>query len=146
MSDALDRARERRVGLRVAMDHVEKALAGPAGNRTAVWTKELRDALAALSDALERHIVTTESPGGLLDDVIDVAPRLAHRVEVAKREHVRLREQVQEALAALPGDGNADVESAYERTVDLMGGIVRHRHLGADLVYEAFNVDIEGAD
>jgi hypothetical protein len=28
----------------------------------------------------------------------------------------------------------------------VLAGIVRHRHLGADLVYEAFNVDIEAAD
>ena len=95
--------------------------------------------------ALENHIAASEAPGGMLDDILEAAPRLAHRVEKARREHTELRYRLEAAARALPNDGG-DTHAAHEQVVEVLAGIVRHRHLGADLVYEAFNVDIEAAD
>jgi hypothetical protein len=66
-------------------------------------------------------------------------------VEKARREHTELRYRLEAAARALPHDGG-DTHAAHEQVVEVLAGIVRHRHLGADLVYEAFNVDIEAAD
>lgn len=145
MADALGEARERRAGLRSALGEVERSLASPAAGRSEAWIKTLASDLARLSDALDLHISSSEAPGGLLNDVMESEPRLAHKVERARREHQELRYRTDRALAALEGDG-VEIPQVRERVVEVLAGIVRHRHLGADLVYEAFSVDIEAAD
>ena len=148
MSDRLDQARANRAGLRASIGRVERAMSGPATGRTDVWSKELATELHGLSNALEEHIEQTESPSGLLADIIEAAPRLAHRVELTRNDHSHLRDRLKSALEAveLANSAQGTVADARDRVVELLTGLVRHRHLGADLVYEAYNVDIEAAD
>jgi len=145
VSDSFDQARENRAGLRAAMGEVERSLASPASGRVEAWAKTLGQDLEQLGAALETHIAASENPGGMLDDILEAAPRLSHRVEKARRDHTELRYRLEAAVRALPYDGG-DTHAAHEQVVEVLAGIVRHRHLGADLVYEAFNVDIEAAD
>jgi hypothetical protein len=145
VSDSLEQARRHRAGLRAAIGRVERALSGPAANRADVWAKEVLDELHELGDALEQHITITEAPDGLLADIVEAAPRLSRRVEQARSDHVHLRDRLGSASEALARD-DVDVHDARDRVVELLTGLVRHRHLGADLVYEAYNVDIEAAD
>jgi hypothetical protein len=145
MRDHLSQAREHRAGLREAIGNVERALAAPAGNRYEPWGKELAHELDELGEALERHITATEAPGGLLDDIVREEPRLAHKAYLVREDHGALRQRLDDARAALPHT-EADIGTARDRVVDLLGAIVRHRHMGSDLVYEAFNVDMEGGD
>ena len=145
MTDALGQARERRAGLRSALGEVERSLASPAAGRSEAWVKSLGADLERLSEALDLHIRSSEAPGGLLDDVLQSEPRLAHKVDRARREHQELRYRMDQARSTLQGP-EVDIPQARERVVEVLGGIVRHRHLGADLVYEAFSVDIEAAD
>ena len=145
MRDHLSQARENRAGLREAIGNVERALAAPAGNRYEPWGKELAHELDELGEALERHIAATEAPGGLLDDIVHEEPRLAHKAWLVREDHGALRHRLDEARAALPL-GEDDVGLARDRVVELLEAIVRHRHMGSDLVYEAFNVDMEAGD
>jgi hypothetical protein len=145
MSDSLEQARVHRAGLRAAIGRVERALSMPAPGRADVWAKELREELHGLSDALEQHIAITESDNGLLADIIEAAPRLAHRVDVTRNDHVHLRDRLHTALESLT-ESPEGVADARDRVVELLTALVRHRHLGADLVYEAYNVDIEAMD
>lgn len=145
MSDALQRAREHRAGLRVAIGRVERSLASAAAGRAAAWSADLRIELDNLGNALDQHIAITESPEGLLADIVEAAPRLAHRVERARKDHVALRGLLALANQEL-GDDDEHVAASRDRAVDLLTALVRHRHLGADLVYEAYNVDIEALD
>lgn len=128
------------------MGDVERSLASPAAGRVEAWAKTLRQDLDRLSTALETHISASEAPGGMLEDIVQAAPRLAHQVERAKRDHTELRYRLEAAIKALPGDGGGDIRPVREQVVEVLAGIVRHRHLGADLVYEAFSVDIEAMD
>ena len=147
MSDRIEQARQHRAGLRAAVGTVERSLSSAARGRVKAWSTDLRDELATLSEALEQHIEITESPDGLLADIASAVPRLAHRVEKTRADHVHLREAVQAAVDALPdGDDEAAIQGARDRVVELLTAIVHHRHLGADLVYEAYNVDIEALD
>jgi hypothetical protein len=148
MSEWLERAREHRAGLRTAIGRVERALSGPAGGgRAGPWSKELREELIDLTAALDLHIVTTEADDGLLADIVLADPRLAHRVDLTKSDHVALR-QVSSAAIGLVDSvvDDASVAAARDAVVGLLTALVRHRHLGADLVYEAYNVDIEAGD
>lgn len=145
MSEHLSKAREHRAGLRDACGAVERALAGPAGERYEQWGKELAHELDELGDALERHISTTEATGGLLDDILHEEPRLAKRVQAVRDDHVALQRRLELARKAIPTD-EAGVRDARDRCVELLEAIVRHRHLGSDLVYDAYNVDMEAGD
>ena len=142
MTEHLERARHDRAGLRSLIGRVERALASPGGGRADAWTKELGVELEDLADAIETHIWVSEESGGILDEIVAHEPRLAHRVDRARQDHVELRRRCELARAALAHG----VDEARDRTVELLMAIVRHRHLGADLVYDAFNVDLEAAD
>jgi hypothetical protein len=109
------------------------------------WSTELRQQLDALSSALDQHVTMTEGPDGLLADIVVAAPRLAHRVDVTRKDHLRLRSQLDTVLDSLPAD-ESGVAEVRDQVVELLTSLVRHRQAGADLVYEAYNVDIEAAD
>ena len=147
MTDHLDEARSSRLGLRSSVGSVEKSLAAPASGRSDAWAKDLAAELQGLAIAIDQHITLTEAPNGLLEDIVRLEPRLAKRVERARAEHESLRETVARTLDAVPADGkDVDVARARDMVVELLTAVVRHRHLGADLVYEAYNVDMEAGD
>jgi len=141
MDDHLHDVRERRVGLRAAVGRVETMLASPSGGRVDQWAKELGAELDLLGDALELHIASNEADDGLLRDIEQLAPNLVPRVGKVRRDHAALRHRLELAQRALP-----DVADSRDRTVELLTAIVRHRHLGAELVYDAYNIDLEAAD
>lgn len=145
MTEHLGPTRERRMSLRSAAGRVERSLSSPTAERARTWSEELARALDVLGEALDTHITVNEAPDGLFRDIIEHAPRLVHRVDKAKGEHEALREAFTRARESVPCDAGG-VDDARERTVELLMGLVRHRHLGAELVYEAFNVDLEAAD
>jgi hypothetical protein len=146
MSDSFDQARTHRAGLRAAMGEVERSLASPATGRESAWAKTLDQDLERLEQALEAHIAVSEAPGGMLEDIVQAAPRLADQVDRARRDHTELRYRLEATRRGLGTNAVEHIHQAREQAVEVLGGIVRHRHLGADLVYEAFNVDIEATD
>jgi len=145
VSDSLGRLRDHRAGLRAAIGEVESSLASPAPGRVAAWSSELGQQLEALSAALDQHVALTEGPDGLLADIVEAAPRLARRVDLTRQDHTRLRKQLDAIRAALPA-GETGVGELRDQVVELLTSLIRHRQAGADLVYEAYNVDIEAAD
>jgi hypothetical protein len=145
MDDHLHEVRERRAGLRAAVGRVEGALATPARGRSDQWAKELAAELDELGDSLDLHVRVTEADDGLLRDIVTTAPHLSHRVERVRHDHVTLQHLLDDARASLPRDDEG-VPAARDRVVALLTGIVRHRHLGSELVYDAYNVDLEAAD
>jgi len=144
VDETFQQARVHRRGLRNAIGGVEGALTSPATDRELAWTEHLREQVVALSVALNGHIENSEGPDGLLTKIVADAPRLMHKVRKAKDEHDHLRSETTELLDAL--DDGEGVDKVRDRTMALMGGLVRHRHLGSDLVYEAYMVDIEASD
>ena len=145
MTDRLHQIHDRRAGLRAAIGQVERSLASPAPGRAVVWSRELGEQLEGLSEALDQHVTLTEGPDGLLTDIIEVAPRLANRVNTTRQDHLRLRQHLDSILAQLPAGADA-VAGIRDQVVALLTSLVRHRQAGADLVYEAYNVDVEAGD
>ncbi len=144
MSDqeALRAARARRRALLEAAQEVERAIARPTGTGS-VWRERVATELSELSVALEDHIVEVEDEDGLLNEIVEQAPRLSNAVAQMRAEHVELRDAVAELLAATTGaEGTA--EELREEVVAFLGKVVRHRQRGADLVWDAYDVDIGG--
>lgn len=141
----LDELRRRRAELRESMTALEMALAAPAGNDHARWAVHVHVALVELSADLRLHVELTEGPGGLYTELREAAPRLAGAVERLCAEHVRLREGLDDLLMLLDGPYPAsDVEAIRHGGTMVLAEFARHRQRGADLVYEAFEVDVGG--
>ncbi|HZT66615.1 MAG TPA: hemerythrin domain-containing protein [Acidimicrobiales bacterium] len=144
----LDLTRQRRIGVRDALGEVETALATAAGGRAETWVATMSERLAALEDAWHRHVEQAESPEGLFAQLMDDAPRLRNRVDRLRKDHATINAAIanarQKVAAAAPG--GKPVDQAREAVVGLLAALVRHRYQGAEVVYEAYNVDIEAGD
>ncbi|MCP4307423.1 MAG: hypothetical protein GY788_21635 [bacterium] len=124
-----------------AMQRVEEAAAAPAARES--WAADLSEQLRKLETAFDQHIIEVQSPTGILNQVVDQAPRLQNAAEHLKREDDRIAKSIDDVIAAATGSGDLVVdlrESVMEVLVDLS----RHRQQGADLLYEAYAVDIGG--
>lgn len=149
LTPTLAEAKRRRADLHHALVEVEDAISGPAPGREQEWAQEVAGALAALRETLEEHIEVTERPEGLYDEVLHKAPRLAEAVQRLRDEHPLLRDATSEMMAKLratPVGAMWPAQDARDDLQRLLGRVVRHRQLGADLVWEAYNLDIGGVD
>ena len=146
---ALDAARKRRIKLRDELYDVEQAISRPAPGRLESWTGNVVTQLQALREAMDEHVYVTEEPEGLYDEVLDLSPRLAGKVRRLREEHPQILEQTDEMIGRLRSGAVGEdwpLEDARDEIQRLLGRIVRHRQRGADLVWEAYNLDIGGMD
>lgn len=119
---------------------VSAAVAGDPGR----WCAGLRRALDRLAFTLADHVEATEAPDGLLAEIDHVSPWLHARVERLRREHVQL---VQDTATLVARCHQASApEELREDVVRLLGELVRHRHAGADLLYDAYELDLSAGD
>jgi hypothetical protein len=145
-TSALEAAKGQRLSLRRAIAALEEALAAPDDPDGLGGP----DALPArLGPVLERlfavHVEVTEAPGGLYQEVLENAPRLANRVTRFRREHAELTAGIDQAVAeASAATDPASVQALRDHAVRLFADLVRHRKRGLDMVYEAYHVDIGG--
>jgi Ala-tRNA(Pro) deacylase len=106
------------------------------------WRVRLQRELARLAVATDDHIVETEASDGVLAEIVGQAPRLWREVDKLKTEHVAMTGGCARLLDAITG---SDSSRLIRRQVqDLLARYEGHRHRGADLVFEAFDVDIGG--
>jgi hypothetical protein len=136
----LGEVRDQRSGLRTAMIHLEDSAAAPIADRSDAWRAELDLSLAEIRSAWARHIAVTEAPDGLFEQIRTDAPQLSPRIQRLHREH----EDLQSALGSITDDQPTDPEGARELVIDLVAKLVRHRQHGADVIYEAYSVDVGG--
>ena len=126
-----------------AMQLVEAAAAAPAAKNS--WSADLVVNLEQLELAFNDHIIDVQSPDGLFDRIVDHAPRLQRAVETKKREHSRIAETIGETIEATSAARTADVViDLRESVIGLLIDLARHRQQGADLIYDAYAVDIGG--
>jgi hypothetical protein len=145
-ADYLERVRAHRSELRDSVAAVDDALAAPVARRDE-WLERVQVALAELSHDFREHVALTEGDGGLYDDVRRTSPRLSGQVRRLTDEHGRYAAHLDSLLGRLDGDGPVgDLPTFREEVTSLMGQLVRHRQRGADVVFEAYEVDIGGSE
>lgn len=146
---ALEEAARRRADLHRALIAVERAISSPAIGREADWTKQVVLQLEELAHTIDEHIEVTERTEGLYDEITAKAPRLSHKIERLRAEHPQMREGTALAIARLRESGvggSWPLDQARDDLQRLLGKLVHHRQLGADLVWEAYNLDIGGIE
>jgi hypothetical protein len=150
VTPALGEARKRRQTLHDALIHLEMAISSPAAGRIPDWSAQVTKDLIGVRDAFDQHIEATEKPDGLYDEIMQRAPRLAHTVDRLREEHPPIAGSIASTIARMEADDvlrdTWPVDQARDDLQRLIGGLVRHRQKGADLVWEAYNVDIGGTD
>ncbi len=143
----VEKARTQRHSLQEAMNRAERASA--SASRAEGWLDGIAAALEEIRLALIDHVEVTEGPGGLFDDIQRDEPRFATEIALIREEHEGIDEALDKAVmtvdAALEMD-SFDPDPVRRRVMTLLGRISLHRQRGADLVYDAYNVDIATAD
>jgi hypothetical protein len=143
-TSALEAAKGQRLSLRRAIAGLEDALTARGGDPDGLPGR-LAVALDRLQQVFAVHVQVTEGPGGLYQEIIENAPRMANRVARFRREHVEITESIARGVVAARADGDADTTRALrDQAVRLLADLVRHRKRGLDMVYEAYHVDIGG--
>lgn len=143
----VEEARRSRRGLRYALGALDAVTGAPALGRIEDWVVNVRNAILRVSDALDHHIATTEAVDGLFAEMLAQDPRLEGAVRRLRDDHVKLREIV--VGLALRCEDTVTVETVDAirlDTLELQMRCGRHRQKGADLVYEAFTVDVSTGD
>ena len=146
---ALEDVRLRRAGLKSALSNLELALAAAAPGRLEEWASGVSESLAVLHEVWTRHIVETEAPGAFLDELVAEAPRLATPAARLRGEHTEILgviDRAELALRDLPPEDEQDefVDHLRAQLTEMLYALARHRQRGADLVYEAYDVDLGG--
>ena len=131
----------RRHELYETMRRLEAAVARPSGLTD--WRLEIETAITDLDRSLDDHIRRTESDEGLFADILDGSPHLARRIADLEKEHEELRTTCRRALL-MAADWSP--ESLRRRANVLLARLALHRQTGAELLYDAYNVDIATGD
>ena len=141
----LQAARVQREALHQALVGLEDALSTPIGD-AARWRLRVAMAMEHAASRVDEHIFHTEAPGGLLQRVVEEAPRLSCRADRLRADHVDLRREAVRLQGALAQIDDGEVKDRgipiRNDALDFLGQLARHRQRGADLVYEAYQVDI----
>ncbi|MFF5208657.1 hemerythrin domain-containing protein [Streptosporangium sp. NPDC000396] len=140
----LSTLRERRVHLRRACHGLEIALAAPLTGRAGDWARQVAPAVARTREAFAAHISITEGPDGLFDEVRTAAPRLDGMLRQLHREHDDISARLAAAEEELRSPEEVDLERLRERLTTVLAVLSRHRQRGADLLYQAYEIDIGG--
>lgn len=126
-----------------AARRLELAIASPAKGND-VWLKQVNEDLEDLTKALVDHIHVTESDDGLLAQIIEDAPRLVPDVDVVLADHAEILEAVDLAKDTIGHASSDNISDVRAAALALLARLFEHRQRGADLVYDAYNVDIGG--
>ena len=146
---ALGEARRQRANLHDQLVHVEQAISSPAYGRLEEWASQVVKEMVGMRDAFEQHVLVTEKPDGLYEEIMHKAPRLAGKMQRLQEEHPTISAAVAATLERLEAgdiEGSWGVDECRDDLQRLLGQIVRHRQHGADLVWEAYNLDIGGPE
>ncbi len=135
-NEALHHARER----------MDAAIVAPAEDALG-WARALHDALDELADILRRHRDASERPGGSLEELAALEPRLAPRIERSRAEHEPLIERAEGLRDVVAGQMEAGVVevNALRRDAGRLESDFRsHIAAGIELAYDAYERDIGG--
>ena len=103
LTPALGEARKRRQTLHDAIVQLEMAISSPAAGRAPEWATQVTKAIVGVRDAFEQHVIVTEKPGGLYEEIMERAPRLAGTVKRLQDEHPTIDGIGRDARRAIGG-------------------------------------------
>lgn len=139
--------RIRRDRLYDAILSIERGIAAPAGDDAPRWAAALAGPVDNLQEVLEAHVAQTEGGDGLFEQMRGDAPHLMNAVERLRDEHTPLLLGAKQLADLLPGvEDEQQVDAVRIAALDLVRRLLEHRHRGAELLYDAYSVDVSAGD
>lgn len=148
-TELVQKVREEHDALLEATHRLEAALASAAPGRERAWNQQVVEKLRTVVDLLNEHARSAEAADGLLAMIGNAQPRLLHRVERLRREHVDLLEQSCALLRQVEhhaADELPNFRDIRQRTTWLLNALRHHRASATDLIFETFSTDIGVGD
>ena len=140
--ERLGALRRRRDALYEDIARLEGALTAPLGD-AAAWQERAAKAGRLVVEEIQAHINETEGDEGFLTGVQEEAPRLAAAVTRLLDEHDEMVAMADRFVAQIESpDEGITLQDVRALGVSLLGLLIRHRQKGADLIYEAYQVDL----
>jgi hypothetical protein len=133
-----------RAHLRRACQELEVTLSAPLTGREVDWSLDVATALTRLQESFAAHVSLTEGAGGLFEQVRADTPRLEAALRRLHGEHLDLADKLASAGQQLSAPDEADLSRARSQLTQVLALLSRHRQRGADLLYQAYQVDIGG--
>ena len=126
---------------------VFEQISSDVGARPSTWIVAVRVALDGLADAWEEHVVFTEGPDGLFEELLGESVEVAPEIDRLRRDHQVLATHVTRVrqLLASPGAGPDDTRILLALT-GITKLVDQHRRRGADLLYRVYSVDVSAGD
>jgi hypothetical protein len=145
--ELLDSVRVRRDKFFEAILAVERAIAAPAGDDAVAWAAAVAAPVDNLQETLEEHVSGTEGPEGLFEQMREDAPQVLPALERLQDEHDPLIEGTRHLAQSLPNVQDDDgVDLVRAHALDLLRHLFEHRHRGAEILYDAYAIDVSPAD
>jgi small-conductance mechanosensitive channel len=135
-------AHHRREQLHQALIELEQALTAPTSRDR--WLRDLAHAARQTRETVLDHVAESEAPEGLLAQIAEVSPWLGPRVTQLRGEHDHLVARCDALMSACTA--TATPEDVTDQAWELLERISRHRQRGADLLYDAYALDVSAGD
>ncbi|MDH3678911.1 MAG: hypothetical protein OEV40_03065 [Acidimicrobiia bacterium] len=132
----------RRAEIGDAVAELERALAAPAGVGEA-WTGRVVDALRLLGELGQEQSRAVTAPGGLVDELRSQRPAFVQRAEALNESLDEVLAELHELVEAVP---KVEPRDAREKVLPFLGRVVRLRQTMADLIWDAYWVDVGGPE
>jgi small-conductance mechanosensitive channel len=132
----------------LALQELELCAGSPAPGREVRWLEQVLDALDVLGRMLAAQQENSADDASMLSDIQRDHPRLHNRVAQLRRSYRELHEAVTRLHDELAATAPDDMQfTDVRRRLDRIATELRYqRAREADLVYEAFTVDLGAGD
>jgi DNA repair ATPase RecN len=129
------------------MHALEEATGRPALARSEAWTQAVTTALDRLESAFAEQRASYEDPLGLMAEIASDAPRLRSVVRQLRHRWIELESTARALRQTLRSCPDAySIHEVRDRVRWLMGSVRHHREREADLVFDALEIALEGAE
>ena len=144
--DALfEEGRSERVRILIASHRAEACLTAPAPAREPQWRDQVYQSLNLLRASLREASQRGESAGGLIADLKSTSDKYYHRVSRLQQEFdemIRRCDATIEHLRSQGDEESIDYADIRQRVTWLLTSLKHHQAREADLVFEAYGLDI----
>jgi hypothetical protein len=139
--DHLGDVRHRRARLLAGIRALDQAVTEVG---RADWRAATSACTAQLAELFTEHVQATEGPDGVYSEVLRTAAWLSPRVESLQREHTLIAAHLSRLSVEVAN--SSSVDDVRRVAAELLARLRRHHQRGADLVYDAFDLDLGGED
>ena len=111
------------------------------------WIVAVGGALTGLGAAWREHVMFTEGPDGLFEELLGDSLEVAPEIDRLRRDHEVLEAHMARARELLStSEAGPDDTRLLQTLTGIAKQVEQHRRRGADLLYRVYSVDVSAGD